>query len=156
MTTIRKATLSDLIPLSELFDLYRQFYGKTSDIEAGKVFLKERIKNNESEIFIALENSKMVGFVQLYPLFSSTRMKRLWLLNDLFVHPEARGKSFSIHLIEAAKQLCIETNACQLTLETSKLNTIGNKLYPKSGFEIDLENNYYAWVNNDKKHNSLI
>ena len=52
MTTIRKATLSDLIPLSELFDLYRQFYGKTSDKEVGKEFLKERIKNNESEIFI--------------------------------------------------------------------------------------------------------
>ena len=147
MTTIRKATLSDLIPLSELFDLYRQFYGKTSDIEAGKAFLKERFENNESEIFIALENSKMVGFVQLYPLFSSTRMKRLWLLNDLFVHPDYRGQGFSIQLIEVAKQLCIDTNACQLTLETSKLNTIGNSLYPKADFEIDLDNNYYAWVN---------
>ena len=147
MTTIRKATLSDLIPLSELFDLYRQFYGKISDIEAGKEFLKERIKNDESEIFIALENSKMVGFVQLYPLFSSTRMKRLWLLNDLFVHPDYRGQGFSIQLIEVAKQLCIDTDACQLTLETYKLNTIGNNLYPKAGFEIDLENNYYAWVN---------
>ena len=74
-------------------------------------------------------------------------MKRLWLLNDLFVHPEARGKGFSVQLIEAAKQLCIETNACQLTLETSKLNAIGNNLYPKAGFEIDSENNYYAWLN---------
>ena len=147
MTTIRKATLSDLAPLSQLFDLYRQFYGKTSDIESGKTFLKERFENIESEIFISLINSKIVGFVQLYPLFSSTRMKRLWLLNDLFVHPDYRGQGFSIQLIEAAKQLCIDTNACQLTLETSKLNTIGNNLYPKAGFEIDLDNNYYAWVN---------
>jgi hypothetical protein len=54
MTTIRKATLSDLDPLSQLFDLYRQFYGKTSDIEAGKVFLNERFENNESEIFILI------------------------------------------------------------------------------------------------------
>jgi ribosomal protein S18 acetylase RimI-like enzyme len=147
MTTIRKASISDLIPLSKLFDLYRQFYGKPSDIQAGKEFLEERLKKNESEIFISLSDSKIVGFIQLYPLFSSTRMKRLWLLNDLFVHPEARGKGFSFLLIEAAKQLCIETNACQLTLETSKQNTIGNNLYPKSGFEIDLENNYYAWLN---------
>ncbi len=147
MTTIRKATFSDLLPLSQLFDLYRQFYGKASDIEAGKTFLKDRFENNESEIFVALSDSKIVGFIQLYPLFSSTRMKRLWLLNDLFVHPDYRGQGFSIQLIEVTKQLCIDTNACQLTLETSKLNTIGNNLYPKAGFEIDLDNNYYAWVN---------
>jgi GNAT superfamily N-acetyltransferase len=147
MTTIRKATLSDLLPLSELFDLYRQFYEKSSDIEAGKKFLKERLEKDESVIYIAIFDSKIVGFVQLYPLFSSTRMKRLWLLNDLFVHPEARGKGCSVQLIEAAKQLCIDTNACQLTLETSKLNKIGNNLYPKTGFEIDLDNNYYAWLN---------
>jgi ribosomal protein S18 acetylase RimI-like enzyme len=147
MTTIRKATLTDLLPISQLFDLYRQFYEKPSDIESGKAFLKERLEKNESEVFVAISDSKIVGFVQLYPLFSSTRMKRLWLLNDLFVHPEARGKGCSVQLIEAAKQLCIETNACQLTLETSKLNTIGNNLYPKAGFEIDIENNYYAWLN---------
>jgi len=147
MTTIRKAILSDLLPLSELFDLYRQFYGKISDIEAGKAFLNDRFNNNESEIFVAVSDSQLVGFVQLYPLFSSTRMNLLWLLNDLFVHPDFRGKGFSIQLIEAAKQLCIDTNACQLTLETSKLNTIGNNLYPKAGFEIDSENNYYAWLN---------
>ncbi len=147
MTTIRKANITDIDKLTELFDLYRQFYGKPSDLEAGKLFLKERFNNNESEIFVATSNSNIVGFVQLYPLFSSTRMKRLWLLNDLFVHPEARGKGFSVQLIEAAKQLCIDTNACQLTLETSKLNTIGNNLYPKAGFEIDSENNYYAWLN---------
>jgi ribosomal protein S18 acetylase RimI-like enzyme len=151
MTTIRKATLTDLLPLSELFDLYRQFYDKSSDIEAGKEFLKERFKKNESEVFIAISDSKIVGFVQLYPLFSSTRMKRLWLLNDLFVHPDFRGKGFSVQLIEVAKQLCIETNACQLTLETSKLNTVGNNLYPKAGFEIDSENNYYAWLNLNQK-----
>ena len=151
MTTIRKATLLDLLPLSQLFDLYRQFYGKTSDLDAGKAFLKERFKNNESEIFVASSKSNIVGFVQLYTLFSSTRMKRLWLLNDLFVHPDYRGQGFSVQLIEAAKQLCIETNACQLTLETSKLNTIGNNLYPKAGFEIDSENNYYAWLNLNQK-----
>jgi len=147
MITIRKALLSDLASLSELFDLYRQFYGKSPDIEGAKEFLKERITNNESEIFTAICESKPVGFVQLYPLFSSTRMKRLWLLNDLFVHPNFRKKGISIQLIEASKQLCIDTNACQLTLETSKLNDVGNNLYPKTSFKLDIENNYYAWIN---------
>ena len=52
MTTIRKATLTDLLPLSQLFDLYRQFYGKTSDLEAGKTFLKERFKNKFDYPFV--------------------------------------------------------------------------------------------------------
>ena len=49
-------------------------------------FLKERLENQDSEIFVAEENGILTGFTQLYPLFSSTRMKRYWLLNDLFVN----------------------------------------------------------------------
>ena len=146
MTTIRKANITDLDQLSELFDLYRMFYNKASDLTAGKEFLKERIINSESEIFISIIDSKAVGFVQLYPYFSSTRMKKMWLLNDLFVHSEFRGKGISKELIEVSKKLCIETNACAVNLETSKMNDIGNSLYPSTGFVLDLENNYYSWT----------
>ena len=146
MTTIRKANITDLDQLSELFDLYRMFYNKASDLTAGKEFLKERIINSESEIFISIIDSKAVGFVQLYPYFSSTRMKKMWLLNDLFVHSEFRGKGISKELIEVSKKLCIETKACAVNLETSKMNDIGNSLYPSTGFVLDLENNYYSWT----------
>src|SRR5215213_8909774 len=85
MSTIRKATIHDIDPLAELFDQYRVFYKKDPDIAAGTVFLKERILREESEIFIGEEeDGRLSGFVQLYPIFSSTRLKRLWLLNDLF------------------------------------------------------------------------
>ena len=146
MTTIRKANITDLDQLSELFDLYRMFYNKASDLTAGKEFLKERIINSESEIFISIIDSKAVGFVQLYPYFSSTRMKKMWLLNDLFVHSEFRGKGISKELIEVSKKLCIETKACAVNLETSKMNDIGNSLYPSTGFVLDIENNYYSWT----------
>ena len=68
----------------------------------------------------------MTGFTQLYPLFSSTRMKRYWLLNDLFVNENHRGKGHSKALIESAKELCRETKACGILLETDKTNEIGN------------------------------
>ena len=61
---------------------------------AGK-FSKERLKNQDSEFFVAEENGILTGFTQLYPLFSSTRMKRYWLLNDLFVNENHRGKGHS-------------------------------------------------------------
>ena len=72
-------------------------------------------------------------------------MKRFWLLNDLFVLPEQRSKGISIELINAAKELCRTSNSCGMMLETAKTNLIGNNLYPKTGFELDEEHNYYSW-----------
>ncbi|MCD0457023.1 GNAT family N-acetyltransferase [Chryseobacterium sp. LC2016-27] len=147
MKNTRKATIQDLLQLAELFDQYRVFYHKGSDIPAAEKFLKERIENKDSEIFVAENEGKLVGFVQLYPLFSSTRMKRYWLLNDLFVNENYRGKGFSKELIEEAKQLAKFTNASGILLETGKSNDIGNQLYPSCGFEIYDEVNFYEWTN---------
>jgi len=149
MTKIRKATIKDLKPVVELFDQYRVFYEKKSDKEKAEEFISERIQLDDSEIFVAeSENGNLVGFIQLYPIYSSTRMKRLWLLNDLFVSKENRGKGISKKLIETSKELCKQTNACGLILETAKTNIIGNKLYSKVGFLLDNEHNYYSWDNN--------
>lgn len=145
----RKATIQDLQQLSELFDQYRIFYHKDSDIPAAEGFLKERIENKDSEIFVAENAGKLVGFVQLYPLFSSTRMKRYWLLNDLYVNENYRGKGFSKELIEEAKELAKSTNSAGILLETGKSNDIGNQLYPSCGFEIYNEVNFYEWTDNN-------
>lgn len=141
----RKAQLADVQQLAELFDQYRIFYHKDSDIPAAEKFLTERIENNDSEIFVAENEGKLVGFVQLYPLFSSTRMKRYWLLNDLYVNENYRGKGFSKQLLEASKELAKSTDAAVILLETGKSNDIGNKLYPSCGFEIYDEVNFYEW-----------
>jgi GNAT superfamily N-acetyltransferase len=143
---IRKAELSDLRSLAELFDQYRIFYKKESDLVGVEAFLKERIEKNESEIFVSFNDEKiMTGFTQLYPLFSSTRMQRFWLLNDLYVNANYRRQGFSVGLIERAKKLCRDSGACGMMLETAKSNNEGNQLYPKTGFELDIDHNYYTW-----------
>jgi len=149
MIIVQKATIKKLEDLAQIFDLYRIFYKKESDIEGATQFLKERLENNESVIYVAIyeENEQIVGFVQLYPLFSSTRMQKLWLLNDLYVMKEYRNGGISKMLIEASKNLCIETNACGLMLETAKDNIIGNQLYPATDFVLDTEHNFYFWDN---------
>jgi GNAT superfamily N-acetyltransferase len=143
---IRKAQNSDIDQLALLFDAYRVFYEKSSDINGAKKFLSDRITANESEIVVA-ENpeNKLVGFVQLYPIFSSTRMKRLWLLNDLYVSENHRGQGISKLLMEHAQDFAKETQSAGLILETAKTNTIGNQLYPLMGFILDTEHNYYSW-----------
>jgi len=144
----RKATKKDLNQVAQLFNSYRVFYKKKTAIESATTFLNERILNNDSEIYVAEnEEKQLVGFVQLYPLFSSTRMKKLWLLNDLFVNPEHRSKGISIGLIEKAKQLVKDTKACGMFLETEKSNFVGNNLYPKTGFKLNEGSNFYEWNN---------
>ncbi|WP_312789447.1 GNAT family N-acetyltransferase [Sphingobacterium sp.] len=142
---IRKASLEDLDETAELFNLYRIFYRQESNLEKGKEFLKERFLHSESEIFLAIIDNKAVGFVQLYKLFHYTKLQRQWLLSDLFIHPDFRGKGLSVQLINRCKAWCDETGACGLMLETEKTNAIGNRLYPKCGFEYDDLHNYYHW-----------
>ena len=106
----RKATNLDIKDLSKLFDKYRIFYENKTDVETAEKFLTQRLQNGESEIFVAEnEESKIVGFIQLYPIFSSTRMQKLWLLNDLFVDENYRGKGVSVLLINQSKKLCKQT-----------------------------------------------
>jgi GNAT superfamily N-acetyltransferase len=145
MNAIRKAMLSDLEQLTKLFNNYRIFYKKENDLTGACEFLTLRLKQKDSEIFVCEEGKILTGFVQLYPLFSSTRMKKLWLLNDLFVDPNHRGKGVSIDLIQRAKQLCRETDACGMYLETAKNNDIGNRLYPRAGFTLNADHNFYDW-----------
>lgn len=145
---ILTATVEHLDQLSVLFDAYRMFYRKPADRDGARLFLKERMENNESIIFLVVDDDGTVaGFTQLYPLFSSTRMKRWWLLNDLFVKPEFRGQGLSKLLIERCKALAMETKAAGLSLETEISNHIGNQLYPEAGFELDTEHNFYFWEN---------
>jgi GNAT superfamily N-acetyltransferase len=147
MKNTRKALIQDIPQLAELFDQYRVFYHKDSDIPSAENFLKERIEKADSEIFVAESDGILVGFVQLYPLFSSTRMKRYWLLNDLYVNENHRGKGFSKQLIEEAKELAKSTDSAGILLETGKSNDIGNQLYPSCGFELYDEVNFYEWTN---------
>ncbi|HNS12953.1 MAG TPA: GNAT family N-acetyltransferase [Bacteroidia bacterium] len=143
---IFEAVKSDLSALTILFDAYRQFYRQKPDLNGARSFLEARLKNKDSVIFIAIdEEGKQVGFTQLYPLFSSVSMKRTWLLNDLFVDSQSRGLGISKMLIERAKQLARHTNATGLHLETEKTNSIGQKLYPSSGFELESNSNFYFW-----------
>jgi len=43
------------------------------------------------------------------------------------------------------KPLVLETKACGMFLETEKSNLIGNTLYPKTGFVLNTDSNYYEW-----------
>ena len=145
---IREVKISDIDNLSSLFNSYRMFYGKDSNIKVAKKFLESRIKLCDSKIYVSEVDKCLTGFVQLYPIFSSTRVSKYWLLNDLFINANERGKGYSKHLIKKAKNLVKDTSACGMMLETDKTNNIGNNLYPSQGFKKNIASNFYEWIPN--------
>ena len=131
---IRRAKKKDIDKLSVLFDKYRIFYKQSSDIDNAKSFLKKRMKRMESVIFVAEERKDLVGFIQLFPIFSSVSMQRTWLLNDLYVNEKARGMGVATALLNAAKDFGAETNSKWLLLQTAADNFTAQKVYEKNGW----------------------
>ena len=132
--TIRRARKKDKGDLSVLFDKYRIFYKQKPDVENGRSFLKKRMKRKESVIFVAEERDELIGFTQLFPIFSSVSMKRTWLLNDLYVNERSRGIGAATKLLDAAKEFGAETNSKWLLLQTAADNFTAQKAYEKNGW----------------------
>lgn len=141
--SIQRATINDLNSLAELFDAYRVFYQQESNLEGARNFLKGRLENEDSVVFIAYDEGNPVGFVQLYPTFSSVSMKRSWVLNDLYVHATARKKGFGEKLIKTAIDFAEDTGAKGVSLETGQENMKAQRLYEKIGFQ--RESNYFYY-----------
>ena len=137
--TVREAGPADIDVVAPLFDAYRQFYEQPADRALARAFIADRLERGDSVIFLAERNGRALGFVQLYPLFSSTaaRPRRLWLLNDLFVAPEARGGGVGRALMARARRLAEETGACGLELATARANAVAQRLYESLGYRRD-------------------
>ncbi|AOA53645.1 dTDP-fucosamine acetyltransferase [Bacillus subtilis] len=106
--------------------------------------MKARLENHESVILIAEENGEFIGFTQLYPTFSSVSMKRIYILNDLFVVPHARTKGAGGRLLSAAKDYAGENVAKCLTLQTEHHNRKARSLYEQNGYEEDTAFVHYS------------
>lgn len=106
---VRSATKEDLNQLSGLFNSYRCFYGRESDLSLASTFLSERLEKKDSTLLIAeTENGVIAGFVQLYPTFSSVSAKRAWILNDLYISNDYRRGGVAAKLIDHTLELPVK------------------------------------------------
>ncbi|MEM7347524.1 MAG: GNAT family N-acetyltransferase [Chloroflexota bacterium] len=137
---VSQATLEHLDQVADLFDQYRQFYEQPPNYEGCRAFMKDRITNQESVIFIAKNaEGELVGFTQLYNSFCSVALKPLVYLYDLFVVPSARRTGVAQALMNQAKAYAEARQADRLTLETQTNNIPGQTLYEALGYEKDIE-----------------
>lgn len=134
---VRQAGPADLEVIVPLFDGYRQFYGQPSERDRVRGFQKGRLAQGDSVLLIAEADGLALGFTQLYPSFSSVSMARIFILNDLFVRPEARRSGVARLLLNAAVRHGREAGAIRLSLSTALTNTAAQALYTSAGWERD-------------------
>ena len=139
--TIHRATIADLDRLVPLFDAYRQFYEQPSDPAGGRAFLTERFERGDSIVLIDADG---VGFAQLYPMLSSVRMRRTFILNDLFVQPDTRCRGLGHALLQAACDEARAAGAARMTLSTAVDNSAAHALYVRAGWKRDAQFHTYT------------
>ncbi len=132
----RIATLDDLDELAALFDNYRRFYGRPEDLQSSRAFIRDRLQSSDSIVFVA-ETTRLIGFSQLYPIFSSVSVQRVYLLNDLFVAPDFRRHGVGRLLLNASRDFAKESGALRLELATAKDNMTAQRLYESVGYVPD-------------------
>lgn len=137
-----EANLQDVERAAIVFDAYRQFYRQSSNIDAARNFLRQRLEEGTSMIYLAQRRGKehgepleTLGFAQLYPTFSSVSLKRVWILNDLFVVPEVRGEGVGRLLLAHVRTFAEETQAVRLTLQTATDNYRAQSVYEGMGWQ---------------------
>lgn len=143
--TIVRATQKHVPIIAPLFDAYRVFYEQQSNIPAASDFLRSRLRDDESVIFLALQGDNPTGFTQLYTSFSSVSMAPILILNDLFVNLAYRKKGIGEALLERAKSYCKENNYKGLALETA-IDNPAKTLYERLGWKKDVHCFHYFWT----------
>ena len=134
----RLASLADLDAIAPLMDAYRQFYERAPDLPRARAFVAERMARGECAVYVALaENGDVVGFTLLYPTFTSVGAGRIFVLNDLFVAPAARGTRASVALLEAAKAHARAAGALRLSLRTAHTNARAQRVYERNGWQLE-------------------
>jgi ribosomal protein S18 acetylase RimI-like enzyme len=136
--SVRRASIQDLDRLVPLFDAYRQFYGQHSDLIVAQQFLNDRLVRNESVVLIAEDGAgRAVGFVQLYPTFSSILAAPMYVLSDLFVISIVRRRGVGTRLLVSAAETARMAGAVRLELATAITNISAQKLYVALGWQKD-------------------
>ena len=126
--------------VGELFDLYRQFYKYESNLIESTNYIKDRITNNESIIFIAINDAnEAIGFVQLYETFGSLDLGKIIILYDLYVKNNHRKNNIGKQLMIKSHEYAKKIKAKRIQLSTAIDNFIGQSLYESLGYVKDID-----------------
>lgn len=136
---VRRADIADLDDAARLFVAYLRFYGRDTSADAAREFIAERLRRQDSVILLVQDGAATCGFMQLYPTFASLSLAPGWILNDLYVDAQARGRGLGETLMAAARTLGQANGAAEILLQTARDNLPAQRLYERLGYSRDDE-----------------
>ncbi len=140
MTRVAAILAGDLDALVPLFDAYRVFYKQPSDPALARDYLAKRLGAGEYVGFLARDAAgTAIGFALMSQTFSSVGLKRIWLLNDLFVDPAVRKSGAGAALMKAVEDFAGTTGAGRLDLFTARTNATAQAVYRRAGWTEDTD-----------------
>jgi ribosomal protein S18 acetylase RimI-like enzyme len=154
---VRPATDDDVDAVVDLFRQYLRFYDQEVPDAEARAYLTARRDAGDCVLLIAVLRpegtepdasaaEEVVGFTQSYPTWSSVSLSRSWVLNDLFVAPEARGTGAARALVRETCRRAKEAGAIRVSLATAWDNVAAQGLYESEGFVRDQHFHHYAYV----------
>ena len=114
---VSRAGLQELGELLPLVEGYRSFCKRAASDRTER-YLRDRIVNDEAIVFIARQDGSLMAFTLIYPTFSTTALAPIWLLSDLFVTEQARGRGVASALMEEVERAAREAGAARIWLRT--------------------------------------
>ena len=112
---------------------YREFYGRSHDAQGERSYITMLLTEGRSVVFIAWDG-RAVGFVQLFPSYSTTALAPSLILEDLFVASDARGGGVASALLAAACDYARSVGAAGMFLETAMDNVTAQRVYERNGW----------------------
>jgi GNAT superfamily N-acetyltransferase len=130
---VTEADLPDLLPLMRA---YCDFYGVRPSDDELLALARALLVDPDCEGFqlIAREDAgRAVGFASVYWNWSTLAAARTAIMNDLFVHPDARGSGLAESLIEECRARSGRRGATSLGWQTAKDNYRAQTVYERIG-----------------------
>lgn len=152
---VRDATTADLDDVVDLFLRYLAFYEQQAGEPEARGFLTDRLAADDTVLLVAETREqerpgRLIGFAQSYRSWSSVSLGPVWVLNDLFVHPSARGTGAGRDLVRATCERADSAGAIRVSLATAWDNVAAQGLYESEGFARDLSFLHYSRATTDR------
>jgi ribosomal protein S18 acetylase RimI-like enzyme len=133
IAVVAEADLPELLPLMRG---YCDFYEVGPSDEKLLTLARSLLANPDCEGFqlIARDSGgRALGFATVYWSWSTLAAARNAIMNDLFVHPDARGSGVAEALIEECRRRSGRRGAASIGWRTATDNVRAQKLYERVG-----------------------
>jgi len=133
---IRPARTDEIEEMLPLIRAYCEFYEVEPDDDGLRRMFDTLITEpSQGVVYVARDDGRAVGFATLDWKWSSLKAARIGYLEDLYVHPDARGKGIADALIEVCADRCRELGMPALEWLTAPDNHRAQKVYNRTGAE---------------------